>query len=237
MNRLCNQYLNSENFNKDIGNEVVSSIIKSANDGDMVAVAAYSVMQLKGYGVEKNNIQARERLRSFAKTGEPYGLFLCGVLASDPWFEFSGDLFLSESHLRSVLFLDGGCGLSEEKIAVSASILGYYYSGECPLFEQDDVESYRMYSKAAENGDVDSMVKIGCILLDGVDGIFDNKILKDESRGVALLMNAGEKGSKSALVEMMKYHLKKAMVIGSSVDGEGDVHDIMNVLSSVEWMI
>ena len=60
MNRLCNQYLNSENFNKDIGNEVVSSIIKSANDGDMVAVAAYSVMQLKGYGVEIGRASCRE---------------------------------------------------------------------------------------------------------------------------------------------------------------------------------
>ncbi|MGR5365678.1 hypothetical protein [Photobacterium damselae] len=238
MDRLCNKYLNSSNFNKVIDRDLRTEIAKEASNGNPDALAAYSVMQLKGYGVEKNELQAKERLRAYAKSGEPYGKFLCGVLASDPYFEFSGDLFLSESYLRSIVFGNNKDKLSSDKIGVSASILGDYYSGKYPEFVPDKMESLRAYEKAAECGDLNAMVKVGCMLINGVEGLFDDSIEANESRGVEFLLNAKLKGSEVAVRELLKFHLRKALELGKYVgDSDENMGVILNTISTIEWRL
>lgn len=238
MDRLCNKYINDKNFNKDIDRALVLEIAENAKNGDVEALAAYSILELHGYGVEKNVDKASARLLSYSKSGDAYGMFLVGILSSNPKYGYIGELTVSEDYLRSLVFGANSNKLDDRKKASAARVIGDYYSGSYKEFEHDAVESFRAYKLAAELGDLTSMVEVGCLLTKGADGLFDAEIKQNEVNGVALLERASSEGCEKAVVELVRYHLRKAISLTNDISAKDEsMQAISNSLGALEWRL
>ena len=234
MKRLCNKYLDDLIIDK----SYVTKVIADAKAGEKDALIAYSVIQLVGFCVEKNKQQALNRLNAFMSSGDAYGRFIGGVLKSDPVFEYGVDILVAEDYLRSVAFGGKAGGVDDDKTAVAARILGEFYSGAFEEIQMDEMESFRAHKLSAELGCVESMVEVGRMLINGVSGLFDITIEKDEPSGVKLLLDASGRGDDDATKELVKYYLRKAAGFGDSVkEVNGEIREILNIVSSIKWML
>lgn len=189
MYNLANCYLNGNGGVQQDYNMATMWFTKAAKKKYAPAQVSLAYCYLYGAGVMKDYAKAWKLAQSAVKQEEPSAHYLIAQMYRDGYY-------VQKSDVSYLGFLHSASSLGDDDAQVELGRL-YLYGNEKPFVEVNVREGLALYQKAANQGNGEALLQLGCLTRDGLEGY----IAKDPQKGFQYIKAAAQTGLARAYFE------------------------------------